>query len=238
MLELYFKQLGIRIVKYLILIAFVAVLFFVECGDPEGIIVIKGKVLDEKTKVTIPERAIIVQALIQNDKKLNPVQAGHILTDSSGCFTYSFRKVKNAWLYNFCCVADSDYAYSTTRIGLTELLRYGEFLTFYLNRLTDFTIRIERKSKAPVRDTLFVSWESNGIDGKTLYPYKIENYGNPQDRLFIWIGGNVKSIINTKTFAEKKTIVSWKLFRNGRRKEFTDTIFCKRDATNYVNFKY
>jgi hypothetical protein len=224
--------------KYFIFIIFIAAFFGGGCGDPEGILDIKGKVLDEKTKGTIPRRAIIVQALVQNDNKLNPVQAGQFLTDSSGCFAYSLRKVRNAWLYDFCFVGDSDYAYSTSRLGLTELKTYGKFLTFSISRLTDFTIRIERKSKTPVRDTLFLAWESNGTDGKILYPYKIENYGDTQERLFIWIGGNVRSTIHTKAFAEKKTIVSWKLFRNGRRKEFTDTIFCKRDGTNYVNFTY
>jgi hypothetical protein len=224
--------------KYFILIILFALLLLTGCGDPEGFLKIRGKVLDEKTRVPIPHKAIIVQALIQTENKLNPFYAGQFHTDSAGCFTYSFRKVKNAWLYDFCFVGDSDYAYSTNRLGMTELKRYGEFMTFTLHRLTDFTIRIERKSKAPARDTLFVSWESDRIDGKTLYPYKIENYGDPQDRLFIWIGGNVKSIIHTKAFAEKKTIVSWRLFRNGKRKEFTDTIFCKRDGANYVNFKY
>jgi hypothetical protein len=238
MLNLYFYHLNMRIMKLIFLSALVATFLFVQCGDPEITLKIKGKVLDEKTKVAIPHKAIIVQALVQSGNSLNPVYARQILADSSGCFSYSFRKVKNAWLYDFCFVGDSDYAYSTDRLGVTELKRYGEFLTFTLHRLTDFTIRIERKTKAPARDTLFVSWDSNGKDGKALYPYKIENFGIPQERLFIWIGGNVKSTIRTKAFAEKKTIVNWKLFRNGRRKEYTDTIFCIRNGTNYVNFKY
>jgi hypothetical protein len=224
--------------KYMILMAFFITLFFTECGNPEGILDIKGKVLDEKTNVSLPGRAIIVQALVQSDNKLKPVYVGQFHTDSSGCFAYSLRKVKNAWLYDFCFVGDSDYAYSTSRLGLTELKTYGKFLTFSLSKLTDFTIRIERKSKTPVRDTLFVAWESDRKDGKILYPYKIENFGDAQEKYFIWIGGNVKSAIHTKSFAEKQTIIDWKLFRNGKRKEFTDTIFCKRDGANYVNFTY
>jgi hypothetical protein len=224
--------------KYFSLIAFVTVILFMGCENPEGILELKGKVLDENTKATIPRREIIVQALVQSDNKLIPVNTGQFFTDSSGCFAYTLRKVKNVWLYNFCLVGDTAYAFSTNKLGMTELKRDGEFLTFYLNRLTDFTITVDRKSKTPARDTLYVSWESNGIDGKILYPYKIENYGDAQDRLFIWIGGNIKSAIKTKAIADKKTIVCWKLFRNGKRKEITDTIFCMREVTNNVNFRY
>jgi hypothetical protein len=224
--------------KYFSFLAFVTVILFMGCGDTEGMLEIKGKVLDESSQVTIPRREIVVQALVQNGNKLIPVNAGQFHTDSSGYFAYALRKVKNAWLYNFCLVGDSAYAFSTNKLGLTELKRYGEFLTFKLNRLTDFTITIDRKSKKPVRDTLRLSWKSNGIDGKSLYPYKIENYGIAPRMEFLWIGGNIKSAIRTKAIADKRTIICWELIRNGRKKEITDTIFCLRNVPNYVNFKY
>jgi hypothetical protein len=224
--------------KYFSFILFVTIVLFMGCNDTEGILEIKGKVLDENSKVTIPRRAIIIQALIQSDNKLEPVHAGQIYSDSSGCFTYTLRKVKNAGLYDFCLVGDSAYAFSSNKLGLTELKQYGKFLTFYLKKLTDFTITIERKSKTPVRDTLRVLWESNGIDGRFMYPYKIENYGIEPGIGFTWIGGDIKSAIITKAYADKNTIVSWELLRNGKKKEFTNTIFCIRDASNYVNFKY
>ena len=219
-------------------LVFILLMLCTGCTDREGILEIKGKVLDEKTKVTIPRREIIVQALVKSDDKLIPVYAGQFLTDSSGCFAYELKKFKNSYLYNFCLVGDSAYDFSTNRLGLTELRRDGKFLKFFLNKLTDFTMTIERKSKSPVFDTLFVSWESDGLDGKILYPFKIENSGSAENTGLIWIGGNVKSAIKTKAYADKKTIVYWKLYGNGKRKEITDTIFCIRNVTNYVNFKY
>jgi hypothetical protein len=219
-------------------LSFIILLFLLGCGDPEGSLELKGKVLDEITKVNIPRRAIFIQALIKSDDRFVPVNAGQFVTDSSGCFVYTLKKIRNSYLYNFCLAGDSAYAFSTVKLGMTELKRDGKFLTFHLKKLADFAIIIDKKSKASVPDTLFVSWESDGIDGKILYPFKREDYVITQDIGLIWIGGKVKSAIKTKAYADKKTIVYWKLYRNGKRKEITDTIFCKRDVTNYVNFKY
>ena len=79
----------------------------------------------------------------------------------------------------------------------------------------------------------------------SLYPYKINNFGKTNnffgltsDRDLMWIGGKVNSTIYTKVFADKMTELSWELFRNGKRKEFTDTITCKRDFANIVYFTY
>lgn len=213
-------------------------MLFTRCSDPEGIMELKGKVLDKDTKAAIPGRTIIIHALIKEEDTFKRINAGQFLTDSSGRFTYSLKKVRNCWLYNFCISGDSLYSFSTNKLGMTDLNRDGKFLTFYLNRLTDLMITIERQSKMPGPDTLFLFWESNGINGKILYPYSLENYGIAPYRGYIWIGGDIRSVIKTKTFADKKTIVSWKLYRNGTRKEIIDTIFCIRDLTNYVNFKY
>jgi len=110
---------------------------------------------------------------------------------------------------------------------------------------TEGILKINRKSKKPVNDTLRLIWESNGVYGLSLYPYKIENYGGTNnsygltsDRDLMWIGGNVNSTINTKVFADKRTELNWELYRNGKRMEFTDTITCKRDFANIVYFTY
>ena len=219
-------------------LTFITIILFMGCTDNEGILELKGKVLDENTKAPIPRREIFVQALIESNDKLIPVNAGQFITDSTGCFEYTLKKVKDSGLYNFCLAGDSAYAFSSNKLGMAELKKYGKFLTFYLNKLTDLTMTINKKSKTPKVDILYVSWVSNGINGKILYPYKIENYGIPPEIGPAWIGGNVSSVIKTKTYADKKTIISWKLYRNQGRKEITDTIFCKRDVTNYVNFEY
>lgn len=215
-------------------IAFVAGILLSGCNDTEGILEIKGKVLDESTKVTIPNRKVIVQALMPDDEKYIPCYVGEFSTDSSGCFAYTLRKVKNVFLYNFCVVGDTAYASSNTKLGLT----YGKALSLFAGKLAELTIKFERISKTTFRDTLFVSWASNGIEGNILYPYKIENYGSDSNLGFRWIGGDVKSAIRTKVFADKKTTVNWSLFRNGKLKEITDTIYCTNKGTNSIFFKY
>jgi hypothetical protein len=221
-------------------IAFVYGILLSACTDNAGFIELKGKLLEDDTKVGIPRRNIIVQALIKDDIKFIPGYAGEFFTDSSGCFTYTLKKVKNVYLYDFCIVGDSVYACSNVKLGLTELNRDAKILTFYLNRLADLTIKTERKnkSKASAFETLYLEWESNGIIGEMLYPYKIENYGINFDKRLIWIGDDVRFVIRTKVYADKRTIVRWKLFSNGEYKEITDTIYCKRDASNSVNLVY
>jgi hypothetical protein len=230
--------------KFFIFIAFASGVL-TGCVNTEGTLKIKGKVLDESTKTGIPRKNIIVQGVVNSNNKSEPIEAGQFSTDSSGCFTYSLRKVKDAHYYNFCLVEDSDYVFTTKTLGLTELEQNAEFLFFSLCKLADLTIKLNRKSKTPVCDTLHLIWESNGVYGLSLYPYKIHNYrrtnnsvGLTSGRDLWWIGGNVISIIDTKVFADKKTKLSWELYRNGKRKEFTDTITCKRDFANIIYFTY
>ena len=220
--------------------SFILGLLLVSCQDKFEL---EGKVLDDNTQITIPHRKIIVQALVENNKKFIIVYTDEFFTDSSGYFNYNLKKIKNVYLYNFSVVGDSAYAFSNNRLGLTELKRDGRFLSFYLSRLADFTITIERKSKTTYRDTLYVSWESDGINGKVMYPYEIKDYidinrKNSSDIEFRWIGGNIESVIQTKVFAEKETVVHWELFRKGERKKISDTIFCIRDVDNYAHFQY
>jgi len=210
------------------------------CLNTEGTLEIKGKVIDEYTKIQIPGRDIIIQGLVKNENGLTSIDAGQFSTDSSGCFTYTLRKVKDADYYNFCLVGDSDYAYVTRNLGLLELEQNAGFLSFSISKLADLTIIIHRESKNQACDTLSLTWESDGVSSWSMYPYKLDNYGKTMNYfgLTTWIGRNVNSTIKTRVFADKRTKLFWDLIRNGKRTENTDTITCKRDMTNIVYFTY
>jgi hypothetical protein len=130
-------------------------------------------------------------------------------------------------------------------MSLGEIERNKKYLFFYLSRLVDLTINIIRKSETPVCDTLHLCWESDGVFGLSLSPYTVNNngkinnsFGLTSARELWWVGGKVNSTVNTRVFAGKKTELNWELYRNGKRKEFTDTITCKRDFANVVYFTY
>lgn len=199
---------------------------------------LSGKVLDEKTQEPIANRKIIVHELRDRDDKTNSDYLGEFRTDSLGRFVYRLKKSKVTYFYNFEFLGDSMYAFSKNHLGLAELDQYGKFLTFRFSRLTDLTLKIERRKNTAFLDTLFVSWQTNGIDGEELYPYRIINYKLPSDLPLRWVGGDIRSVVKTKVFADKPTIVHWELYRHGRPTEFTDTIFCRREETNNLHFKY
>lgn len=224
--------------KNIIYIAFAVGILFLGCINTEGIIKVKGKVIDESTKEPIPRRVVIVQGLVADANNLTAIDAGQFSSDSTGCFTYTLMKVKDAYSYNFCFVGDSDYAFRIRKMALFPLERNAKELSFSLSKLADLTILILRESITPVQDTLIMSWKSDGIDGRTLYPYKINNYGLTSASDLKWIGGNVRSTVRTRAFADKMTTVRWVLFRNGRIIEITDTIICKREIVNKVYLKY
>jgi hypothetical protein len=224
--------------KYSYFKAFVFSIILSGCMYTEGNLDLKGKVLDENTRIKIPNRKIIISALVKNERNFKSSYAGDFITDSSGCFNYTLKKIKNICLYDFCVVGDSVYTNSNNKLDLNELNRTGKFLTFYVSKLADLTIKIDVKSKTSSCDNIYVSWESNGIDNEFLYPYKIENYKLTSNIGLKWVGVHIKSSIKTKVYADKKTIIFLKLFRNGKYKEITDTIFCKRDVANSVCIKY
>ena len=224
--------------KSICFIAFISGLFLSGCNDTVGTIELKGKVLDEETKLVVPDRRIFVQVLERSGNTFVSRNAGEFYSDSSGCFTYRLKKVRNFCLYNFYVVGDSAYAFSNNKLGLPELKRDARFLTFYVRKLVDFTIKINRKSKTPICDTLCVSWKSDGYYDETLYPFIIENHTINTNNSLRWIGGDINSTIKTKVFADKMTIVYWELYRNGQCTEITDTIFCKRDVAQHVSFTY
>src|SRR5664279_3337470 len=94
--------------KFFIFIAFASGVLL-GCVNTAGTLKIKGKVLDENTKMGIPWKNIIVQGLVNRSDKLEPIEAGQFSTDSVGCFTYSLRKIKGAYEYNFCLIGKIEY---------------------------------------------------------------------------------------------------------------------------------
>lgn len=233
------------IITISIYITFSTAILLTGCLKTEGILEIKGKVLDEYSKARIPGRAIILQGLIKRNNSLVPIDAGQFTTDSSGNFTYLLRKSKDAYFYNFNLVGDSSYSFKTVMLGLFELEQNAKYLTFTLSKLVELTFNIQKTSNTPFRDTLYLSLESNGVDFSNLYPYKIENYGitdNSSDFLaglgLRWIGGDIKSKVKTRVFADKMTKIHWELKRDRHRMEFIDTITCKRDLKHTINFNY
>lgn len=229
-----------------IIIATILIVLFIGCINTEGDLKIEGKVIDEYTKMEIPRRNIIVQGLIKsNDDKFLPVDVAQFQTDSAGRFKFTLKKVKDVRYYNFSFAGDSDYAFKTRRLGLYELQQNARFLSFELSKLTDLSIRIYRKSKKPVHDTLSLAWVSNNIFYWSLFPYEIYNQdisnnyiGSRTGNELMWIGGYVNSTVKTRVFAEKKTKLYWDLNRNGKKTEITDTITCKRDFANNIYFIY
>jgi hypothetical protein len=224
--------------KSILFFTLVSVLLLVGCLQTEGLLQIQGKIMDESTKRTIAGRKVIIQALTKIDDEFISSNAGDFITDSTGCFSYKLNRVKNVYWYEFSVVGDTAYACLNKNLSLGELTSEGTFLEFYLDRLTDFKIKINRISKSPALDTLYVSWKSDGIEGKSIFPYEVGNNWLDSKGRLRWIGGDIKSMIKTKVFANKITIVRWELFRDGRYKEFKDTILCIRDIENVESFKY
>lgn len=234
---------GKRVAIIRSLIISIAAILMLCCSRTEGTINLEGKLQDEFTKDSIPNRDIIVQGLINRDSKLVPVETGQFSTDSAGHFKYTLRKVKDAYNYSFNVVGDSIYPFTSNHVSLLILERSSKYIFLNAKKLTDLTIIINRKSRKPAFDTLSLSWESNGVYYWNLYPYEINNYGKTNEKLkqtteLRWIGGNVNSTVSTKVFAGKRTRLRWQLFRNGKMNEFIDTITCKRDIENRLVFTY
>jgi hypothetical protein len=237
-------MLRIKIVITL-LYAFTMAILISGCINTEGTLKLQGKVLDERTKKGIPFRKVMVQGLLTGKDQFAAYEAGQFSTDSAGAFSFTLRKIRGAYNYRFSMVGDSLYPYTTTSISLGLLKRDSKYTFLYAARLADLTIIIKRKTRIPASDTLSLTWESNGIYGWVIYPYKITNYGKKDNaaeltanKQLIWIGGNIYSEIKTRAFAGKRTILHWDLYRNGKRREFTDTITCKREILNILHFTY
>jgi hypothetical protein len=230
--------------KIFIFIA-IAIAVLSGCMRTQGRVKIKGKIIDESTHTGIPWKSVIIQSLANLSDTTKPSETGQFITDSIGAFTYTLRKVKNAHYYKFCMAGDPDYLFATRTLGLFELKDNAQFLSFSLVKLTDLKIKLYRKSTKPAIDTIRLIWESDGVYGGSLYPYKRYNYGK-EDHSFgqnqgyelVFIGGKVNSEITTKVFSGKMTKLTWELYRYGRRTIFIDTITCKRDFENISYFSY
>lgn len=212
------------------------------CVSTEGSLEIRGKILDENTNEGIPLRDVIVHGLVNENNKSISIEAGQFSADSSGSFIYTLKKISGAYRYKFSMVGDSAYPFTTNELSMIGLHNNPKTVFLYMHRLTDLTIIINRKSKTPLYDTLALTWMSDGIYGRFLYPYKITNIGktavrNSENELR-WTGGFVSSRVHARVFAGKMTRLRWDLDRNGRRSEFIDTITCKRDAANFLYFTY
>jgi len=109
------RQISIRLIAYFFMILFPA------CNNTVGTIELKGKVVDESTKAAIPNISVMIEALDQsNDQSVN-IYAGDFTTDSSGCFAYTLKKVKNISLYNFYIQGNPDYDPANKILGLSDL---------------------------------------------------------------------------------------------------------------------
>ena len=129
----YAKCHNLILIKFFTPVSFAVGVQLTGCVNTEDALEIKGMVIDESTKLKIPGRELKVQGLVEINKKIVPIDVGQFSTDSSGCFTYSFMKIKDARYYNFCLVGDSDYAPITRKIGLYELEQDTKYLVFLLS---------------------------------------------------------------------------------------------------------
>ncbi len=224
--------------KYLILLAFFSEIILSGCSFTEDTLKLKGKVVDRDSDTPLPNRTIIVLTAKTVADFDSGYVIGHFNTDSLGSFSFNLQKVRNVNFYNFYVVRDGSYTSSDNVLGLTELKRNGKSLSFKSRKLADLSIRIVSLSKQPNNDILYVKWKSDKTEGKTLYPYKVENNGLITTNRLKWTGGNINSIIETKVYANKQTVVRFELFRMGEYKEFVIPVFCKENIINSVLFQY
>jgi hypothetical protein len=224
--------------RYFIVLTLFWVIILSDCSHPEGTLQLAGKVVDRDSDIPIPHRTIIVLTAKSVSDFDSGYVIGHFITDSLGGFSYRLQKVRNVYFYNFLVVKDKSYASSDNVLGLTELKQNGKFLSFKIRKLTDLSINIVSISNQPNNDILYVSWKSDKTEGKTLYPYKVENNGLITNNRLKWTGGKVNSVIKTKVYATKPTVIKFELFRDRKYKEFVIEVFCKENIDNSVLFKY
>jgi len=221
-----------------ILILILASLVAAGCLRTRGTLDIKGKVYDFQTGALIPGRKIIINGLAGTEEKHEKIYVGQIVADSMGAFSTRLNKIKDVYYYYFDLVGDSDYAFKSDELGLMEMKLNRNFLAFRLNKLVDLSINLHKKSKKSACDTISVYWDSGGEDGENIYPYEIKNFGVRPVVGLCWIGGNVTSTIKARVYADKKTRIHWELLQNGRKIRMLDTITCRRDFKNKINFIY
>lgn len=231
--------------KFIICLALILSMLSHGCVSVGGRLALKGKIIDDVTMSRIPDREVIVDGLLEIKDEFVPVYAGQFSTDSSGVFSYKLKRVRGARYYNFHVVGDTNYAATTRRLNFFQLSLNSKRLVIPLRRLAGLTIKIEKLSHTTRQDTLYLSWESDRINFRNLYPYEIENKGITDIPVMVipglglrWIGGEINATVRTRIYAGKMTKIHWELARNKKRSEFTDTIINKGERVHMVHFKY
>lgn len=231
--------------KFFICLALIPGILSSGCVNVGGRFAIKGKIIDDLTIDRIPGREVIVDGLLEINNEFVPVYTGQFSTDSSGVFSYKLKRVKGARYYNFHVVGDTNYAAMTRRLNVFQLIASSKRLVIPLRRLAGLTIKIEKLTHTARPDTLYLSWESDRINFRNLYPYEIENNGITDIPVMVipglglrWIGGEINATVRTRIYAGKMTKLHWELARNKKRSEFTDTIISKGERVHTVNFTY
>jgi len=231
--------------KFFICLALILCMLSSGCVNLGGRLALKGKIIDDVTMSRIPGREVIVDGLLEINNEFVPVYAGQFSTDSSGLLSYKMKRVKGARYYNFHVVGDTNYAAITRRFNVFQLFANSKRLVIPLRRLAGLTIKIEKLTHTTWQDTLYLSWESDRINFRNLYPYEIENKGITDIPVMVipglglrWIGGEINATVRTRIYAGKMTKIHWELARNKKRSEFTDTIISKGERIHTVNFTY
>mgnify|MGYP001086918128 CR=1 FL=1 len=231
--------------KFIICLTLILSMLSHGCVSVGGKLALKGKIIDDVTMSRIPGREVIVDGLLEINDEFVPVYAGQFSTDSSGVFSYKLKRVRGARFYNFHVVGDTNYAATTRRFNFFQLSVNSKRLVIPLRRLAGLTIKIEKLSHTTRQDTLYLSWESDRINFRNLYPYEIEKKGITDIPVMVipglglrWIGGEINATVRTRIYAGKMTKIHWELARNKKRSEFTDTIISKGERVHLVHFTY
>ncbi len=231
--------------KFFICLALILGILSPGCVNVGGKRELKGKIIDDVTMSRIPGREVIVDGLMEINNEFVPVYAGQFSTDNSGLFSYKLNRVKGARYYNFHVVGDTNYAAITRRLNVFQLMAASKDIVITLRRLEGLTIKIEKLTHTTRPDTLYLSWESDRINFRNLYPYEIENNGITDIPVMMipglglrWIGGEINATVTTRIYAGKMTKIHWELARNKKRSEFTDTIISKGESVHTVHFNY
>ena len=134
--------------KLFILIAFASGIL-AGCVKTEGTLPIKGIVIDAGTKKGIPWKNIIIQGLADSNSRPIPIEAGQFSTDSSGYFTYTLKKIKGAYYYNFCLLGDSEYPVTISEMSSSWYRKKCKISGFFPEKIS----RSHYKNKQKKQDS-------------------------------------------------------------------------------------
>jgi hypothetical protein len=204
----------------------------------DGTIDIAGKIINEYTKEGVPDITVTVDGVDAEGGIFGlRAEVGTFTTNSYGAFSTKINKLRGASRYDFLIQGGENHVSANQSLSITEIENKVIVLEIY--RLTDFIINLEKVSTALRNDTLYLTWYVlDSYDTGKFDPINIENQGNAPDIHFRWIGGEVHSIISTRTIANKNTQIIWELYRDGIYSFNVDTLYCERDITNVYSITY